>query len=166
MKKLRLLTILFTVFLAGVLNLNTKAQVVVVEGDVTNPFKIDAVSFAAMKRISVTAMAHDGKNHEYSGVSLFDILTKAGAVPNNLLRGKALAKYVLITAADHYQVVIALPETDPAFTDKVILLADKQDGENLNAGSGPYRLIVPQDKKQARSAMRVVSIEVQTAVRK
>lgn len=162
MEKLRLF-ILLTVFFAGVLNLNTEAQVVAVEGDVANAFKIDATSFASMKRISINAMAHDGKNHEYSGVSLFDILTKAGAVPNNLLRGKAMAKYVLITAADHYQVVIALPEIDPAFTDQVILLADKQDGESLNAGSGPYRLIVPKDKKQARSVMRVVSIAVQTA---
>ncbi len=165
MKRLRSFTLLVTVFLAGFLNLNTYAQTaeVAVKGDVTNPFKISATSFATMKRMTVTIQAHDGKNHEYSGVSLFEILTKAGAVANNQLKGKSLVKYVLITAADHYQVVIALPEFDPAFTDRTIILADQEDGEPLAANFGPYRLIVPGDKKPARSVMRVVSIDVQTA---
>jgi len=108
----------------------------------------------------VTVKDHDGKDHHYSGVSLYEIITKAEAVPGNMLKGKTMAKYVLITAADNYQVVLAIPEFDPAFTDKVAVLADKEDGEALAANLGPYRLIVPGDKKPARSVMRVTSIEV------
>lgn len=160
----RFLTLVFSVALTLVAQ-RTLAQnaEVSVGGDVAHPFKINAVTFAEMKQVSVKVKSNDGREHEYTGVSLFDILTKAEAVPNNHLRGKSLTKYVLISAADGYQVVIALPEIDPAFTDQLVILANKQDGEDLAANYGPYRLIVPRDKKPARSAMRVTNIDVLTA---
>lgn len=153
--------LLFTKFL----NNSAIAQTaeVAVGGMVAKPYKVNAETFASMKRVSTALSGRDGSSHQYSGVSLYEILSKAEAVPNNLLKGKLMVKYVLITAADQYQVVIALPEIDPAFTDHVIILADEQDGEKLPANLGPYRLIVPQDKKQARSVMRVTAIEVKEA---
>jgi len=154
------LLILFTGFSGPLL---AQTATVVVGGDVTKPFTINAAIFAEMKQVKVTVKSNDGHEHEYSGISLFDILTKAEAVPNNQLRGKSLSKYLLVSAADGYQVVIALPEIDPAFTDKTVILANKQDGEELAANYGPYRLIVPGDKKPARSAMRVTNIDVLTA---
>lgn len=152
-------------FLTGFLYLNAQAQTaeVTVGGLVAKPYKINTETFASMKRVSVSLTGHDGKSHQYSGVSLYEILTKAEAIPNKLLKGVMMVKYVLVTAADKYQVVIALPEIDPAFTDQVIILADEQDGEKLPANLGPYRLVVPQDKKQARSVMRVTAIELQDA---
>ncbi len=151
--------------LAFLFNLPAIAQTTEVNigGDVEKPFKVNTASFSAMKQISVRVTANDGRQHEYTGVLLYDLLTQAGAIPNKQLKGKALTKYVLVTAADGYQIVIALPEIDPAFTDKTIILASKEDGEDLAANFGPYRLIVPGDKKPARSAMRVVSIDVLTA---
>ncbi len=156
-----LLLSIFTFFAS----MTTHAQLsdITVGGDVTNPFRINAATFAAMKRITVKAAEHGGKIHEYSGIALYEILTKAGAVPNNQLKGKSLAKYILVTASDNYQVVIALPETDPAFTDETIILADQEDGKKLTDHSGPYQLIVPKDKKPARSVRMVTSIRVQTA---
>ncbi|OKS86796.1 molybdopterin-dependent oxidoreductase [Mucilaginibacter polytrichastri] len=147
------------------ITLLAKAQTaeVAIGGDVTQPYKINAATFAGMKQATAKVTANDGREHTYSGVSLYEILTQADAIPNKQLRGKSLTKYVLISAADGYQVVIALPEIDPAFTDKVIILANKEDGEDLAPNFGPYRLIVPGDKKPARSAMRVVAIDVLTA---
>lgn len=118
---------------------------------------------AQMKQVSAKVKGHDAKDHEYTGVSLYDIITKTGAVADNKLHGKALAKYLLITASDGYQVVIALPEVDPAFTDQVIVLANKGDGKDLSADQGPFRLVVPKDKKLARSVMHVTNIDVVTA---
>ncbi|GAB2698983.1 hypothetical protein GCM10027037_24250 [Mucilaginibacter koreensis] len=151
--------------LSCVTGMSAQAQTaeVAVGGDVAKPFKITADTFGSMKQISVKVKANDGREHEYTGVPLYDILTAAEAIPNKQLRGKSLTKYVLITAADGYQVVIALPEIDPAFTDQTVLLANKEDGEDLAANFGPYRLIVPRDKKPARSAMRVTNIDVLTA---
>lgn len=157
--------ILTLLFLSTCFYNNALAQTaeVTVGGLVAKPYKINAQTFASMKRVSASLTGHDGKSHQYSGVSLYEILTKAEAIPNNLLKGKLMVKYVLITAADKYQVVIALPEIDPAFTDQVIILADEQDGEKLPANLGPYRLVVPQDKKQARSVRCVTAIKLQDA---
>ncbi|WP_454803273.1 molybdopterin-dependent oxidoreductase [Mucilaginibacter phyllosphaerae] len=136
---------------------------VAIGGDVAKPFQITAATFAQLKQVTVKVKAKDGREHEYTGVALYDILTKAEAVPNNQLKGKSLTKYILVSAADGYQVVLALPEVDPAYTEQTIILANKQDGDDLAANLGPYRLMVPGDKKQARSAMRVISIDVLTA---
>ncbi len=162
MKNVKIIALAFALTFISLL---TKAQTaeVAVGGDVTQPYKLNAANFAAMKQLTVKVTANDGREHVYSGVALYDILTQADAIPNKQLRGKSLTKYVLVSAADGYQVVIALPEIDPAFTDKVIILANKEDGEDLAANLGPYRLIVPGDKKPARSAMRVVTIDVLTA---
>jgi hypothetical protein len=162
MKSFKFLAIAFTL---AFVSLMAKAQTaeVAIGGDVIKPYKVNSTNFTGMKQVTVKITANDGREHTYSGVSLYDILTQADAIPNKQLRGKSLTKYVLVSAADGYQVVIALPEVDPAFTDKVIILANKEDGEDLAANFGPYRLIVPGDKKPARSAMRVVSIDVLTA---
>jgi hypothetical protein len=162
MRNFKITTLTFILVLFTLL---VKAQTteVAIGGDVSQPFKLNAANFAGMKQLTVKVTANDGREHTYSGVSLYDILTQADAIPNKQLRGKSLTKYVLISAADGYQVVIALPEVDPAFTDKTIILANKEDGEDLAANFGPYRLIVPGDKKPARSAMRVVAIDVLTA---
>lgn len=165
MKKASLLKVLLLTLLsaAGFVKAQAQNTQVAVEGDVVKPFRINAASFAGMKRTTVKAVAHDKKEHVYSGISLYDILAKAEAVPNNKLSGKLLAKYVLISATDNYQVVIALPEFDPAFSEQAIILADKEDGKSLDTNFGPYQLIVPKDKKPARCVRQVTSIDVQTA---
>ena len=139
---------------------SVQAQNVSIGGSVAKPYTIDDAVVSSMKKIEATVKGHDGKDHHYSGVSLYDLLAKAEFAPNNLLKGKTMAKYVLITAADAYQVVVAIPEFDPAFTEKVIILANQEDGNALPIESGPFRLVVPADKKPARSVMKVIKIEV------
>lgn len=58
----------------------------------------------------------------YEGVDLRAVLEKAGGEFGETLRGKRLASCLLVGAADGYRVVVALPELDPAFTDKQIAL--------------------------------------------
>jgi hypothetical protein len=43
-------------------------------------------------------------------------------------------------------VVIALPELDPAFTDKQILLVFLRNGKPLDGKEGPYRIVIPDEK--------------------
>ncbi len=141
----------------------TFAQTVVVSGDVTKPFTITASSFAAMKQTTIKGKAHDGKEHEFTGVLLSDIVNAAGALPDNKLSGKSLAKYILIKAADGYSAVIALPEINADFNDKNIILADKEDGKPLFEKTGPYQIIIPGEKKWGRWVRQVTGIEIQTA---
>lgn len=138
-------------------------QIVPVSGDVAKPYIITPSSFAAMKQLTVKGKAHDGKEHEFSGVLLSDIVNAASALPDNKLSGKSLAKYVLIKAADGYRAVIALPEINSEFNDKNIILADKEDGKPLLEKTGPYQIIIPGEKKWGRWVRQVNGIEIQTA---
>ena len=136
------------------------AQSVKVTGEVTTPLTIDKAEFQSFKQVSVTYKDKAGKDHSYSGVVLQDILQKAGVTLGAALRGQNLTKYVLAEAMDGYKVVFALVELDKEFTDKQIILANKVDGKDLPETEGPYRIIVPDEKKAARSIRQVTALNV------
>ena len=115
---------------------------------------------AKMPRHNVTVNEH-GKQVEYEGVLLHDVLERAGAPFGKQLRGKALSNYVLATASDGYAVVYTLTEMETDFSDGDLLLADKTKGQPLPAEQGPFRIIVPHDKKPARWLRMLERIEVE-----
>jgi hypothetical protein len=69
----------------------------------------------------------------------------------------------VIEAHDGYQVLFTLPELDSLFTDRVVLLADRRDGKPLSEKEGPLRIVVPDEKRQARWIRQVKSIAVRHA---
>jgi DMSO/TMAO reductase YedYZ molybdopterin-dependent catalytic subunit len=160
------LSIILIAFLSLVITTYSKAQTsasVKISGEVTTPLTINDDDLHKFTQTTVTRKDHDGKEHTYSGVILADLLKKAGATLGADLKGKNLIKYILVTAADNYQVVFALAELDKAFTDRTIILADQVDGKPLPAGEGPFRIIVQDEKKPARCIREVVSIQVLSA---
>jgi hypothetical protein len=92
-------------------------------------------------------------------VKLEDVLTRAGVSLDKPLRGRALASFVRVTAADQYQVVFGLADLDPTLGNTPVLLVDMRDGKPLDK-DGPVRLLVPGDKRPARWVRNVISIEV------
>ena len=56
--------------------------------------------------------------------------------------------------------VIALPEIDPAFTNQQILLAFLKDGKPLDDKEGPYRIVIPDEKRPARWARQVTALKL------
>lgn len=135
------------------------AQEVAVQNDSGATVKITATDIAAMPHQTATVESH-GKKISYEGVPLRLLLEKGGVAFGESLRGKRLASYLLVESADGYRVVFALPELDPGFTDRVILLADKADGQPLDSKEGPFRVVVPGEKRMARSARQVTSLKV------
>src|SRR5689334_14887945 len=85
----------------------------------------------------------------FEGVPLKTLLEKAGVTFGETLKGKRLASCLLVEAADGYRVVIALPEIDSAFADKRVLLAFLKDGRPLGQKEGPYRVVLPDEKRMA-----------------
>jgi hypothetical protein len=79
------------------------------------------------------------------------------------LRGKNLAVYLVAEGADGYRAVIALPELDAGFTDEVLLVADRRDGQGLAEGEGPLRLVVPGDRRPARWVRQLVRLRLHWA---
>lgn len=142
---------------------STKPAEISISGEVTTPFTLNTADLSKLPQKSVVRKDKDGKDHTYQGVLLAEILKKAGATMGAELKGKNLAKYLLVGAADGYQVVFALTELDSEYTDRMIILTDNVDGKPLPATEGPFRVIVQDEKKPARCARQVISLKVLSA---
>lgn len=134
-----------------------------VSGEVKTPLQLTLADLTKMKAATATLKDRDGVNHQYTGVAVQDILDKAGVTTGKELRGENLAKYLLVRCADGYEVAFSLAELDSAFTDRTVILAHEIEGKPLAAGKGPFRLVVPGEKKPARSCMQVVEFVVRFA---
>src|SRR5215813_1868948 len=132
-------------------------------GEVANPVKLTAADLAKLPHRSVQAKDHDGKDTAFEGVDLAEVLKLAGVKSGEQLRGKELALFLVVDAADGYRAVFALPEIDHAFTDRIILLADRRDGKPLAEKEGPLRIVVPDEKRQARWVRQVITLTIQRA---
>ncbi len=133
-------------------------SVVSISGDVEHPLKLTQADFAKLPRKAVRAKDHGGKESEFEGVMLVDVLSLAGVKFGDQLRGPNLAKYLIVEAADGYKAVFALPELDPAFTDRMVILANKRDGKPLAETEGPYRIVITDEKRQGRWVRQVVAL--------
>ena len=134
--------------------------VLTVKGDVERPLKLTALEFRKLPRKTVHAKDHDGKEADFEGVAVVDVLEAAGVKFGKDLRGPALATYLVVEAADGYRAVFALPELDPAFTDRVILLAETRDKTPLDEKHGPLQIIVPGEKRHPRWVRQVVALKL------
>jgi DMSO/TMAO reductase YedYZ molybdopterin-dependent catalytic subunit len=134
-----------------------------VSGEVERPLKLSAADLGKLPRKSVRAKDHDGKESEFEGAPLAEVLKLAGVKFGEGLRGKSLALYLVVEAVDGYRVVFALPELDPTYTDKVVLLADRHDGKPMDAKEGPLRIVAPDEKMHARWVRQVTALVVKRA---
>lgn len=135
------------------------AQEITVQNESSATIKLTSAEIAVLPHQAIAVEDH-GKSVRYEGVPLRLVLEKAHVTFGDSLRGKRLADCLLVEAADGYRVVFALPELDPGFTDRVILLADKADGHPLDAKEGPFRVIVPGEKRMARWVRQVTALRV------
>lgn len=138
------------------------AQVLSVGGEVARPLKLSAADLAKLPRHTVSAKDH-GKPATFEGVALVEVLRLAGVEFGEKLRGKSLALFLVVDAADGYRAVFALPELDSAFTDQLIILADRRDGKALSETEGQWRIVVPNEKRQARWVRQVIALTIRRA---
>ncbi|HKI26707.1 MAG TPA: molybdopterin-dependent oxidoreductase [Candidatus Sulfotelmatobacter sp.] len=129
-----------------------------------DPWRLASPDLKTMPHITVTIHnSHTNADETYSGVRLADLLGKMGALLGDRLRGEALADYIVATGSDGYKAVLALAEIDPSFHPGEVLVADAMGGKPLDAHSGPFKLVVTEDKRAARSVRNLVSIELRSA---
>jgi DMSO/TMAO reductase YedYZ molybdopterin-dependent catalytic subunit len=134
-----------------------------VGGEVERPLKLTTADLVKLPRRAVSAKDHDGKDTSFEGVELGEVLKLAGVKFGEGLRGKSLALFLVVDAADGYRAVFALPELDHAFTERVVLLADRRDGKTLSATEGPLRVVVPDEKRQGRWVRQVITLTIRRA---
>ena len=114
----------------------------------------------ALPHVKVTASEHGSAAASFEGVTLKSVLEKAGVTFGESMKGKRLTNCLLVEAGDGYRAVIALPELDPAFTDKQILLAFLRDGKPLGEKEGPYRIVIPDEKRMASWVRQVTTLKI------
>jgi hypothetical protein len=127
------------------------------------PISLSLTEFHALPHVTFTLHnTHADTDETYSGVPLAALLAKLDAPLGEQLRGKALASYIVASGSDGYSVVLSIAEVDPGFHGGDILVADTRDGQPLGK-SGPFQLIVSEDKRPARWVHNLVSISLQDA---
>lgn len=131
-----------------------------VEGEVLTPLNLTIDDLSKLPVTKVTARDREAKEREFTGVTLYEVLKKAGVTLGPQLKGENMAKFVLVKAADGYEVVYALAEIDPEFSSDLVVLAYQVDGGPLPKGEGPFRLVAPSDKKHARWIREINTIKV------
>jgi hypothetical protein len=133
------------------------SEQIIVQENSSDPVILSAADIGSLPHTTVKVSGPDGTK-VFSGVLVATVLKKANV--GLALKGKRLASCLIVEAADGYRVVIALPELDPEFTDKQILLAGERDGKPLDDKEGPYRIIIPDEKKMARWVRQVKTLKI------
>ncbi len=173
MREIRIAAVLVVAFCASVLagqqtatNVPSAAakDVLHISGTHHEPIDVSAADLKAMPRVTVTFHnSHTNADETYTGVRLADVLAKIDAQLGSALRGEALANYVVATGSDGYKAVLALGEVDPSFHPGEVIVAETMDGKPLDEHSGPFKLVVTEDKRPARGVRNLVSVELKSA---
>jgi hypothetical protein len=124
--------------------------------------ELTTADFAKLPRQTVAGADKDAGTFE--GVSLTELLRLVGApLGDALSHHEHPTWYVVIDAQDGYHALFALAELDPAFSDRVVLLADRKNGQPLAADEGPWRLVVPGERRHARWVHKVSGLRLERA---
>lgn len=149
------LFILAAAFAAG----PAAAQTLSLSGETGRTATVTAAQLAALPHVHVQVMQH-GQPHAYDGVLLSDLLAKVDAPHGEAIKGRELATVVRLSAKDGYQVVVSLAETDAVTRAAKMIIADREAGAPLKPEEGPFRFVVEDGLRPARSARQIDRIEV------
>jgi precorrin-4 methylase len=145
-------------------------KVLVVRNESGRSITLTPDEFAKLPQATVhEKVPHTDQEAAYEGVLLQEVLRAAGvqfedpAAPGKKLPAALRTAYVLVEAADGYQVVFAIPEVHPRLGGREVLLANRLNGKLLDAKCAPYQVIVPGSDLHGRWIRQVTRILVQTA---
>ena len=100
------------------------------------------------------------KSAEYRCVSFQQLLERAGAVSGKAIKGERLTDYLVVTAADNYRVLFALPEIDALFANRKFFLCHTKNGNLLPEEEGPLRVLIPDEQRHARWVRHVTEFTI------
>jgi len=157
MRKYRFFCVCFPLVALTLVSVQAQSQQLTVQTEAGKQTVLSRADLEGMPHVKVTTSQNPTT---FEGVALRDVLIKGGIAFGESLRGKRMSSCLLVEAADGYSVVFALPELDPAFTDKQIVLAFLENGKPLDARGGPYRIVIPDEKRMARWVRQVTTLKI------
>jgi len=135
-----------------------QGPVLTLEGQVRRPGPRDTTALARFGADTLTHAVR-GTPARFRGVLLWRLLTEAGLATDSTVKNDALRKVVVASAPDGYRIVFSVGELDPGLGGTGVLVAWERDGELLGE-RGPFQLIVPGDRRPARSIHQLDRLEV------
>ncbi len=125
----------------------------------TAPVAMKLEDLKALPQVEQTITFKTSKGERtatYKGPLLWDVI-KASKALDGLGHNQALAKTLLVSAVDDYQIAFSVGELAPEFGNAMILLALETDGKPLPQG---FHIVVQGDKRGARAVHDIVRIEM------
>ena len=155
------LAIVAVVFVATPITFAQSAVALQIDGSVPNRVELGASDLTSLPRHSVNVTDEAGASVSYDGVSVVELLRRAGAPLGKELKGTKLMLCVIARGFDGYRVAFALADLDPGIGGLDVIVADRRNGKGLDSREGPLRLVVPSDKRHARWVKGVISLSVE-----
>lgn len=120
---------------------------------------VDAALLHGLAPAEAVLTAH-GESHVCTGPLLADVVTRMGAPSGQALRGSALRTTVTAVARDGYAVVFSLGEIDPLLGNNGAIVAMRCNGAAIAESDGPFRLVLPGERRAARSVRQLDSLTI------
>lgn len=153
--------------LANTVTLAADATSFTVDGQVLNPLTLTADNLRnnfSAQTVDVTFLSgEETVTTRFTGVPLYQIMSAAQPNFNADVRNDRLSTFIVVSAPDGYQAVIAWGEIDPEFGNQPILVAFEENGEPLEGNT--VRLVVPGDTRGGRYVNGVANISLRDAPR-
>lgn len=115
---------------------------------------------AQLPQRTVTA-SDRGTLSKFQGVLLTDLLAKVAIPTGEKFRATAASYYLVAEGRDGYRAVFAWTEIDPSFEGKKAYVVTTRNGKPLTDNDGPFELIVPGEKANARWVPQLSSLRVE-----
>lgn len=133
-----------------------------VKGDTGRSVTLTLADIAGLPRETVKAASgHGGPSRSYEGARLVDVLRAVGAPLGARLHGPPATDLVIFTGIDGYRSVMALADADPDNHPPArVIIADRAEGQPLDAKEGPLRLVIDGDLRSTRSVHGLARVEV------
>lgn len=122
-------------------------------------FAPSIAEFAVLPQRTVKALDH-GTTVTFEGVLLTDLLAKVATPMGDEFRSTAASYYLVAEGQDGYRAVFGWAEIDPSFKDQVVYVVTKRNGKPLPDNDGPFELIVPGERGDARWVRHLISLRV------
>ena len=112
-------------------------------------FAPSSSELALLQQRTITVIDH-GTPVTFQGVLLTDLLAKVPTPTGEKFQHTAASYYLVAEGRDGYRAVFAWVELDPSFSDKAVYVVTKRDGKPLPESDGPFELVAPGEKRNAR----------------
>ncbi len=136
---------------------------VTIFGDVLDPGIYNLPALQPVTTEAVTyAAGGTPVSDSYTGVTLRNLLDRAGGVDITAAKNDILSKYVIAIGADGYKAAFSLGEIDPKFGNQSVLVAYADAAGQLGprGSEGLARIVVPGDHAGGRYVSDLVDLQV------